>query len=685
MQEHTRSLLIIATAALTPWLAAQDRFETLPGYERFEQVQRETAALRQVGLATSITWADDGGSVSYQADDTWHRVDLDTLMIAHDVHAPESSTSEQNPNRNAPGRGRQRDAEPSPDGVWTARCVDWNVVLVHNETGATIQVTTQGTRKNRFGMASWVYGEELRQTEAMWWSPDSRMLVFYHLDERHTPDHYITSGMTDLHTRSLVEGYPKPGEPNPMVNLIAFDLETSTRTALNPARDSNQYVYNIRFAPGNRGLLVNRTNRLQNRLDVLLIDPSDGRQKIVVTEQQDAWQNNNPQMRFLADGYRIVWETEKSGWRQYELRTIDGRLVTELTRGNQPAQRIIDVDEQDGVLYYTAFSDEHPLNAHLHRVNLDGFKQTRLTSEPANHTMVNLSPDRRWFIATHETIEHAPTTVLYRANGHAAMTLAHADASVWSQWSAAMPELFSYKANDGRTDLYGVLYKPTDFDPSKEYPLVVSVYGGPGSQGVPNRFRGPNPSCEFGFLIAKFDNRGTGHRGKQFETAGYLQLGTMDIGDQADGVRYLRERGYVDPDRVGIYGSSYGGYMAAMGVLRHPDVFHVAVADAAVTDWRNYDTIYTERYMALPTTNKDGYDAGSCLTYAHQLAGKLLIQHGMVDDNVHPTNAFQLIDALQNAGKEFDVMMYPNNGHGTGGYGTRKRWLYLYDHLIAGH
>jgi dipeptidyl-peptidase-4 len=242
-------------------------------------------------------------------------------------------------------------------------------------------------------------------------------------------------------------------------------------------------------------------------------------------------------------------------------------------------------------------------------------------------------------------------------------------------------ELFSFRADDGETDVYGVLYTPAHFDPQKKYPLIVSVYGGPASRGLRNTFRLADPYCEFGFLIARIANRGTTARGKAFESATYLRLGEVDIQDQADGVRTLCERPYVDASRVGIYGHSYGGYMSALALLKYPDVFHVGVAGAPVTDWKNYDTIYTERYMRTPQENPDGYQAGSCLTHAKKLKGKLLLLHGLVDDNVHPANTWQLADALQRENRLFDMMIYPTSKHGLGRGSSTRRWRYLHRHL----
>jgi dipeptidyl-peptidase 4 len=227
-----------------------------------------------------------------------------------------------------------------------------------------------------------------------------------------------------------------------------------------------------------------------------------------------------------------------------------------------------------------------------------------------------------------------------------------------------------------------VLFRPSNFKKSKEYPLVIDVYGGPLSQSVRNRFVPAMPACEYGFMIAEMDNRGTTNRGKAFESAAYLKRGDIDLKDQADGARILGQRSYIDENRVGIYGHSYGGYMAALALLKYPDVFHVAVAGGTVTDWRNYDSIYTERFMRTPAENEEGYDAGSCLKHANRLKGKLLLLHGMVDDNVHPSNAWQLVDELHKLKKPFEMMFYPNAGHGIGGNAADVRWDFLRKHLL---
>ena len=681
-----------------------------------QKVQRITGAMNRLvvgGRATGIEWSEDGTSVTFSSARKRLKFDMTTKSLtpvegeadADDAGGP----PQRGGNRAArggqgqvqrggmPARGRQREREVSPDGAWVAVCKDWNVTL---EPGARIEavagdeaaagprdatpipITSGGNRKFRYGTASWVYGEELDQRDAMWWSPDSSKLAFYEFDEREVPDHFIAAGLTDLHTKVLTEGYPKPGEPNPLANIQIYDVATKKIARIESPSDGEWYTYAVRWSPDGKSLLFNRTNRHQDELHVMAADPVTGATRIIVTEKQKTWQANRPLMRFLEDGQRFIWESEKNGWKNYELRDLSGKLLATLTNNEYPVAGITRIDEASNVLYYTAYSEKScPLNAQLHRVNLDGSGEKRLTSELLNHTTIELSPDGKWFIATAEAVDAMPSSAIYSTSGERLGTLCESDRSSFDGWHMPMPELFSFKADDGVTDIYGVLFKPSDFDAEKKYPLLIDVYGGPESQGVRNRFTAANATCEYGFLIAKIDNRGTVGRGKAFESATYLRLGDKDMKDQADGVRFLAKRPYVDGTRVGIFGHSYGGYMSALAVLKHPDVFHVAVAGAPVTDWKNYDTIYTERYMRTPQENADGYEVGSCLKYAENLKGKLLIVQGMVDDNVHPNNVWQLVDLLQKADKPFDMMFYPTYDHGVGGNYSQLRWRYLREHL----
>lgn len=681
------SLVMLVVSASPVTATAQNRFESLPGYDRFRETQQNMARFATGGTVSEVVWTKDGRRVQYKKGNTVYACDLATGRIVEvpedQVEKPESSAGGNRTGGRAPGvaRGRQATRVESPDRQWVAEHREWNL-YVRKAEGEEIAVTTTGTRELKYGTGSWVYGEELRQNSAMWWSPDSTRLAYYEFDERNVKPFYLTTRLTELNTDLNIEGYPKAGAANPIVGLHVYDLRSGQSTRIEIGDDKQQYVFNVRWRPDGSELLFNRTNRHQNVLDVMAADPKTGAVRTVLTEKQETWQDNLPEFRWLADNQRFIWETEKTGWKHYELRSIDGSLLNPLTTGDYPCDSIVLLDENAGWMYYKAASGQNPLHWQLHRVKLDGTGAARLSRVELNHTSINIAPTHDYYVAVTESIETPPYTAVYDMQGRRLAVLAESDVSRMAGRSA--PEMFTFKADDGVTDLYGVLFKPSDFDETKKYPLIIDVYGGPQSHGVPARFVPANPYCEFGFLIAKIDNRGTTNRGKAFESANYLKLGTVDLKDQADGVRYLAQRPYVDGSRVGITGHSYGGYMAALAVLKHPDVFHVAVAGAPVTDWRHYDTIYTERYMRTPQENKEGYDAGSCITYAENLKGKLLLLHGMVDDNVHPNNSWQLVHAFQQKRIPFDMMFFPNAAHGIGSPSHNPiKWEYLWDHLIG--
>lgn len=655
--------------------------ESYPGYDRVQQVAQGVRQWFLPGRVTDVTWSDDGKKLTFKRGDEWKTLNLETGELGAGTPPQPSKDEERTARRRGPGRARQRTEEPSPDGAWTARYENYNVILEQNESKVRTLVTTTGTERFRYGTACWVYGEELDQQEAMWWSPDSKKLVFYEIDERHMRDYLLTNDNTKSYTSLEKERYPKAGDSNPYVALLVYDrvLQTTTRIDTGPIRDA--YLFNVKFAP-NGELLYSRTNRHQNELEVIAVDLEHHRSRLVVKESQAAWQKNRPLMRFLSDQQRFIWETERNGWKHFELRHLDGRLLNPLSVvAEYPCETVVQVDEAHNWFYYTALSDPQGLCAQLHRVRLDGSGHQCLTPDELSHSSIQISPDHRWVIAQQEAIGVPPITKLFRADGKPAVTLATSDTSRLKQQGLHSGELFSFPTADGATEIHGVMYKPSNFDPAKQYPLVVSVYGGPGSTGFRNRFVAARPECEYGFVYAVIANRGTANRGKAFETAGYQKLGIVDIADQAEGVRFLGRLPFIDSSRVGIFGHSYGGYMSALAVLKYPDLFHVAVAGAPVTDWRNYDTIYTERYMRTPQENPEGYRDGSCLTYASQLKGKLLLVHGLIDDNVHPANTWQLVEKLHEANKRFDLQVFPNHRHGIGSPYPNQRWEYLITHL----
>lgn len=702
---RTTLILIVSALAhlfLGPAAHAQ-RFEELPGHDRWKLVSDAMDRLAVGGRVSEVTWLEDGSGVEFRVGSERRRFVFATSAVEPVVG--DAAAEEDRPRRargNRPARGRQASTVRSPDGLWDAVCENHNVILKRADGSATRAVTTDGTFKLGYGRASWVYGEELDQDSAMWWSPDSRFLAFYEFDDRNVPDFPLPVDWTALRPRVELESYPKAGDPNPIARLRIIQVgeiaalpelantPMGQSVVVDVGPDTEQYVYDVRWTPDSSALLFNRTGRRQDRLDLVAADPTTGATRVVVTESQPAFQENRPTMRFLADGVRFVWESEASGWSQFELRSLaEGAKdsVVRLTTGEHPALEIVQIDETAGWLYYTAASGSVGMSAQLHRVRLDGTGQTRLTVSELNHHSFSIAPDHTRFVCVAEAADTPPVSTLLDMKGAIVAVLAESDTTVMQELRLVAPELFSFKADDGTTDLFGILYRPANFDPSRRYPLIVDVYGGPGVVTVRNRWVGARPDCELGYLIAQIQNRGTPDRGKAFETATYLRLGDLDLKDQADGVRALARRPYVDGARVGITGGSYGGYMSALALLKHPDLFKAAVAISAVTDWRHYDSIYTERYMRLPGENEAGYDQGSCVKLAAalspdaaaQLGGRLLLMHGMADDNVHPNNVWQLAHALQQADIPFEMMFFPTMNHGVFGQAVRStKWSFFH-------
>ena len=673
------------------------RLEDLPGYASAREVDAARGQLAVGGLVEDVTWLPDGSGVEFTRGEERLRFTFATGQVAPPPAAADGDAAEaqdagdRRPRRERgprPARGRQAARVPSPDGQWTAVCVDHNVVLEREGTPVPSVVTTDGVRKLGYGRASWVYGEELDQDSAMWWSPDSTMLAFYRFDDREVPDFQLPVDWTELRPRIELESYPKPGDPNPVAGILVHHLGSGQTVTVDVGANPDQYVYAVQWTPDGRELLFLRTNRRQDVLELVAADPRTGTSRVVLIERQETFQNNRPVLRFLEDGQRFIWETERTGWAQYELRHIDGRLLATLTQGERPVLGIESLDEEAGWLYYRAASPDVGIATQLERVRLDGTDQVRITTEELHHGRFEIAPDHRHLVCSAESIATPPRTLLYDMQGRLLSTLAEPDTSRMRELGLPMPERIEFLAADGVTRLWGELYRPRHADAAGPLPLVIDVYGGPGVRGLQDRWEGARSECEYGFALAKLENRGTLERGKAFEAATYLKLGQADIDDQAAGVRALSQRPDIDGSRVGIFGASYGGTMSALALLRHPELFDAAVATSGVTDWRNYDTIYTERYMRTPAENPEGYDAGSCVKLAEALEGpqpwRLLILHGMVDDNVHPTNAWQLVDVLQRRNVPFEMLLFPRADHSVGGPAARgARWGFLVDALGA--
>lgn len=663
------------TVLLAFWAAgpapAQDRLKTYPGYDRYAEIKDQIKGAVKPGTVRAA-WEDGGKAFTFTGGGKTLRFDIRRKTLTELGPAPEKA---EEPVRRRPGgleRGRQFTEALSPDGKTKAFYRDRNLWLSDPDGKNEQAVTTDGDEKLRTkcGSASWVYGEELNQITAIWWSPDSTKLAFYRFDESQVPDYVLQVDQTRPYSRADVEAYPKAGRPNPVVDVLVYEPAAKKTTVID-VRDGRpfendvvgHYVYNVSWSADSRELLFFRMNRLQNVLEFAAADPVTGKCRTIIREEwPSGWVDIAPELAWLKDGRRFVWASARTGFKNYDLYDLSGTRLAVLTRHPFEAAGIVRIDEKGNSLAYLARDGANEMMLQLHRVSLDGRDDVRLT-DPAYHHTVDFSPDGRYFIDTCQAHDVPPFSRLVDVRGRIVADLVRSDTAKFDELGLKTAELFTFAAADGATPLRGLLFFPSRFDPSKKYPLLVGVYAGPETNGARETFAAPSALAELGFLVASLDSRTAGGRGRRALDAVYRKLGIVEVDDQAAGVAALRARPYVDGSRVGIFGTSYGGYVSAMALLRHPEIFAAACAMSAVTTWLQYDSIYTERFMGLPEENKAGYEAGEAMRYVNDLKGRLMIYYGTADNNVHPTNAMLLIKALQDAGKSFDVQVGPDAGH----------------------
>lgn len=535
-----------------------------------------------------------------------------------------------------------------------------------------IVITKDANDENqiKYGIATWVYGEELRQTTAMWWSPDSKKVAFYKFVEKDAKKYYVLLNQLELQDSLEIEAYPKVGADNLPVDLMVYDVDSKKVTPFDirdgkPFNDGalGTYIYGMSWTPDGKELLYHSTNRKQDIMELRAADPATGKSRTVVHEEWLAsFPQNTPEIQVLKDDKRFIWASERSGFSNYYLYNFSGKLINTITNHAFEVARIVKVDEKENTLYYMARSGDNHMKMQLHKVKLDGTKDVRLTNPTFDHS-VTLSPDNKFFIDVAQTHDTAPFTNLIDSKGKVIAELAKSDLSKFEELGLKKVEVFTFTSVDGVTQLHGMIHFPSTFDPSKKYPVILSNYGGPATNAFRETFTLPDALTEYGFIVLNIDGRNVGGRGKKLLDQLYGNLGIVEMDDFAAGVKSLYGRPYINKTRVGVYGTSYGGTTAATLLLRYPDVFQAAVANSAVTDWRNYDNVYTERFMNLLENNRKGYEASSLMPMAKNLKGELLVFFGTADNNVHPANSLQFINALQKAGKSIEVQLAPDGGH----------------------
>jgi dipeptidyl-peptidase-4 len=637
--------------------------ETLKSVTQAEKSKTTQATGLGRVQADNYQWAPDGNSLLFIGTNKMVILELKTAQAKPVV------SSEQ----------EIEDPKFSPDGKWVSFSRDSNLFAANLASGETKTLTTGGSEEVLKGKLDWVYPEELDTRTAYWWSPDSSKIAYYEMDERPVT-RYPIMDMSSPTGGTEYTRYPQAGEANPIVRVgvVAVDGGTNSETRwMDTGANTDAYLARVNWLPDSRRIAIQRLNRGQNQLDLLFCDASTGAAKTVLTETDKYWLNISDDLYFFADNRRFLWSSERSGYRHFYVYDDSGKPPMQLTSGewgisdlggfgpgamNHPA-----VDEKRGYVYFTSNKD-NVLETQLYRVSLNDKSLTRITKEAGSNTS-RISPDLSSFINSYSSAATPTRQDLYRMDGTRVAVINDGSVPELEQYKLTPQEFVEVTADDG-TKLHASIIKPLNFDPSKKYPVLINVYGGPHVQLVRNAWGSlgylmHEVLAAKGYIVFTLDNRGSWGRGHAFETPIYHQLGKIELQDQLAGVKYLKALGYVDSSRIGITGGSYGGYMTLEALFNAPDVFKAGISDAPVTDWKLYDTIYTERYMGRPQDNVDGYKNSSPVNQAGRLKGKLMLVHGTGDDNVHFANSVEVLNALIDSGLYPDqLMVFPGRGHG---------------------
>ena len=572
--------------------------------------------------------------------------------------------------------GFATDANISSHGGFVAYIRDQNLHVYDLAAHADHALTQDGGGVIKNGMAEFVAQEEMDRSTGYWWAPDDQHIAFTRVDESPIPETQRFEISAD-NVETFPQRYPVAGGPNVLIRLGVTDVRTGSVTWIDLGSNPDIYLARVNWLPDGKTLAIQRESRDQKTLDLLFADIATGQSRVVLTETSDTWIDLHDELSFLHRSKEFVWASARDGFRHLYLYDYQGRLVRRLTQGpwvvdDFRTRAIKAIDEKHRLIYFSA-TEKSPRERQLYRTSLDTqdpTKVTRITQEAGIHE-TTFPRDASFFVDNFTSTSQPPQVSLRAADGHLITWLienrldqSHPDAPYLADNS--VPE-FGTVAGAGGQPLQYRLFKPAHFDANKRYPAIVNVYGGPGVQEVLDTWTGSSFTqilTRAGYVVFQLDNRGSAFRGTAFQAPIHGKLGEVEVEDQVRGAKWLASQPFVDPARVGVWGWSYGGYMTLMLMFRAPEVFRTGIAGAPVTDWRLYDTHYTERYLERPADNQAGYEASSVLPYAQGLRGRLLVMHGMADDNVLFLNSTKLFRKLQDLEKPFDVMVYPGAKHG---------------------
>lgn len=585
------------------------------------------------------------------------------------------------------------DAKVSPLGNYVSYVRDQDLILYDLTTDSESSLTTDGEGLITWATAEFIAQEEMNRDTGYWWSPNERYIALQRTDES-TVDVIPRLDITGGGATVVEQRYPRAGRPNAVVELHVRDLTSNDQIKVDLGNDTDIYLARVNWSVDGRTLYVQRQSRDQKRLDLLSVDPATGRSRVIMTQRGDEWVSLTDDFKALRDG-NFIWSSEESGWRHLYLHDRDGRRIRAITEGRYPVKALNGVNEQTGEVFFTASMEdgrERPIEQQLFRASLAETSVPVAVTPDGGWWSANMNRTGTAYIGNYTDLRTPPQSGLYRADGTFVRWIEQNEMDAdhpFQPYVGRRPVTeFGTLQSDGQT-LVWQMNKPVDFDPTRTYPVVMQVYGGPSGGGVRRAWQPATTQLltEAGYIVFRLDNRGEGDRSVAFKTALYRSMGGPEIEDQVLGANYLRSLPYVDDDRIAMMGWSYGGFMSLMALTEPEMGLAAAASGAPPTEWSLYDTHYTERYMSTPQDNVDGYAASDVVPRLDNLTGRLLLLHGMADDNVIFENSTRVIDALQSKSIPFDLMLYPGQRHGVRGNERQlqqwRTYLEFFDRTIG--
>lgn len=626
----------------------------------------------RTGKAAVYTAPVDGPSVAIQENDIFYKAaDGSSLRLTND------DAAEKNPTL-------------SPDGKYVAFTRNNDLYSVEVATKKETRYTSDGSDVIYNGWASWVYYEEIlgRPTHyrAFWWSPDSRRIAYMHFNDSKVPVFPIYS---EKGQHGYLENtrYPQAGDPNPSVKVGIVPVTGGATAWADFNEAADQYFGTPFWTADSRQLWIQWMNRGQDNLKIYSIDPQSGAKKEIYDEKQKTWIDWFEAVPFLKNNEGFLLQSDKSGWSHLYLYNMDGSLKKQLTSSNWTVKAVEGIDEARQVVYFTA-RKEVSTRFDLYKVSMKSGEITRLTRGGYNN-VIKMAPGGKYFITTYSNLQTPPRMALMDNNGRLVRELGNSKGPRFDDYNLARTTLKTYKTRDG-LELPLTITMPVHMEAGKKYPILISIYGGPNAGTVYDTWKHTGTQqwwAQEGIVQVSIDNRSSGQLGKAGMNYIHRQMGKHEIEDYMDAAIWLRSQPWADSTRICITGGSFGGYMTCMALTYGADVFTLGMANFAVTDWRLYDSHYTERYMDTPQENPEGYKATSVMTYADKYKGLIRIVHGTMDDNVHMQNCIQLVNKLENLDKHFEFMLYPGERHGWGGlkgiHSSGESYRFIYNHVLG--